>query len=96
MFFPPTPKKSCFALQIELRIELEVKAKVIAYDWGAEFVELLAALAVLPWSTYLEKESSHYRFKNVKNIKCFGSLTLYKQILHLQYAVYSMLIETTI
>ena len=55
MFFPPTPKKSCFALQIELRIELEVKAKVIAYDWGAEFVELLAALAVLPWSIWKKR-----------------------------------------
>ena len=32
------------------RIELEDKAKVVASVWGAEFVQFLAALAVLPWS----------------------------------------------
>ena len=31
------------------RIELEDKAKVVASDWGAEFVQFLAVLAVLPW-----------------------------------------------
>ena len=30
------------------RIELEDKAKVVAYVWGPEFVQFLAALAVLP------------------------------------------------
>ena len=32
-------------------MELEDKAKVVASVWGAEFVQFLAALAVLPWST---------------------------------------------
>ena len=32
------------------RIELEDKAKVVASVWGTEFVQFLAALAVLPWS----------------------------------------------
>ena len=31
-------------------MELEDKAKVVASDWGAEFVKFLAALAVLPRS----------------------------------------------
>ena len=30
-------------------MELEDKAKVVASDWGTEFVQFLAALAVLPW-----------------------------------------------
>ena len=30
-------------------MELEDKAKVVASDWGAEFVQFLAVLAVLPW-----------------------------------------------
>ena len=32
------------------RIELEEKAKVVASVWGAEFVQFLVALAVLPRS----------------------------------------------
>ena len=32
------------------RMELEDKAKVVASVWGEEFVQFLAALAVLPWS----------------------------------------------
>ena len=31
----------------------EAKAKVVTSVWGAEFVEFLAALAVLPWSMNL-------------------------------------------
>ena len=31
-------------------MELEDKAKAVASDYGAEFVQFLAALAVLPWS----------------------------------------------
>ena len=34
------------------RMEREVKAKVVAYLWGAEFVQFLAALAVLPRSIW--------------------------------------------
>ena len=37
------------------RIEKEGKAKVVASPWGgggAEFVQFLAALAVLPWSMW--------------------------------------------
>ena len=32
------------------RVELEDKTKVVASVWGAEFVQFLAALAVLPQS----------------------------------------------
>ena len=32
------------------RMEREAKAKVVAFVWGAEFVQFLAALAVLPRS----------------------------------------------
>ena len=32
------------------RITKKDKAKVVASVWGAEFVQFLAALAVLPWS----------------------------------------------
>ena len=35
-----------------IKIELEDKAKVIASVWGAKFDQLLAALAVLPWSIW--------------------------------------------
>ena len=31
------------------RMELENKAKVVASDWGPEFIQFLAALAVFPW-----------------------------------------------
>ena len=34
-------------------MEREAKAKVVASVWGARFVQLLAALSVLPRSTYL-------------------------------------------
>ena len=32
------------------RIELEDKAKVVASVWGTQFIQFLAALAILPWS----------------------------------------------
>ena len=32
------------------RMEWEDKAKVVTSDWGADFVQFLAALAILPWS----------------------------------------------
>ena len=43
-----------FKIRISLEhtrwMELEDKEKVVASVWGAEFVQFLAALAVLPWS----------------------------------------------
>ena len=39
-------------------IEREAKAKVVASVWGADFVQFLAALAVLPWSTWKDRMSS--------------------------------------
>ena len=40
------------------RIETEGKAKVVASVWGAEFVQFLAALVVLPWSTWKKRLNS--------------------------------------
>ena len=37
-------------IQHRRTIELEEKAKVFAFVWGTEFVQFLAAIAVLPWS----------------------------------------------
>ena len=45
------------------RIELEDKAKVVASDWGAEFVQFLAALAVLPWSIWKNRMNLTFSFK---------------------------------
>ena len=38
------------------RIELEDKAKVVASVWGTQFIQFLAALAILPWS--IEKKTN--------------------------------------
>ena len=42
-------------------MELEDKAKVVASDWGAYFVQFLAALAVcLAWSIRKKRSNSSY------------------------------------
>ena len=46
----PSFHGSLKAVRDRRRIELEDKAKVVASVWGTEFVQFLAALAVLPWS----------------------------------------------
>ena len=45
------------------RIELEDKAKVVVSVWGTEFVQFLAALAVLPRSTWKNRMNSTFSFK---------------------------------
>ena len=45
------------------RMETEGKAKVIAFVWGAEFVQFLAALAVLPLSIWKKRLNSSYYSK---------------------------------
>ena len=47
-------------------MELEDKAKVVASVWGAEFVQFLAALAVLPWSTWNKRSNSSYFSKSTE------------------------------
>ena len=42
------------------RMELKDKAKVVASVWGTEFVQFLAALAVLPWSIWKKRSNSSY------------------------------------
>ena len=54
IFYPldldPDPHLLSVSRRQRRRIELEDKAKVVASVWGTEFVQFLAALAVLPWS----------------------------------------------
>ena len=45
------------------RKELEDQAKVVASDWGAEFVPFLAMIAVLPWSISKNRRNSTFSFK---------------------------------
>ena len=41
-------------------MELEDQAKVVASVWGPEFVQFLAALAVLPWYIRKKRSNSSY------------------------------------
>ena len=50
------------------RMELEDKVKLVAFVWGAEFVQFLAALAVLPWSFWKKRSNSSY-FSNFSHKK---------------------------
>ena len=42
------------------RLDREAKAKVVASVWGADFVQFLAALAVLPRSIWKKRFNSSY------------------------------------
>ena len=42
------------------RMETEAKAKVVASGWGAEFIQFLAVLAVLPRSIWKKRLNSYY------------------------------------
>ena len=44
-------------------METEAKAKVVASVWGAEFIQFLAALAVLPRSIWKKRLNSFFAFK---------------------------------
>ena len=39
-------------------METEGKAKVVASVWGAEFIQFLAVLAILPWSIWKKRINS--------------------------------------
>ena len=45
-------------------MELEDQAKVVASVWGPEFVQFLAALAVLPWYIRKKRSNSSYFSKS--------------------------------
>ena len=45
------------------RMEREAKSKVVASAWGAEFIQLLAVLAVLPRSIWKKRFNSSYSSK---------------------------------
>ena len=49
-----------------IRMERKAKAKVIAFVWGAEFVQFLAALAVLPQSIWKKWLNSTVSFKTTE------------------------------
>ena len=51
------------------RVEREAKAKVVASDWGAEFIQFLAALTVLPRSIWKKWLNSFYSFPSWYNRK---------------------------
>ena len=58
------------------RIETEGKAKVVASVWGAEFVQFLAALAVLPSSFWKKRLNSAGLFRKNSGIQPFLSAVL--------------------
>ena len=49
------------------RIETEGKAKVVTSVWGAEFVQFLAAQAVLHWSIWKKRSNSASLLKKLLN-----------------------------
>ena len=42
-----------------IRIKTEEKAKVVASVWGEEFIQILAALAILYWTIWIIKDELH-------------------------------------
>ena len=46
------------------RIKTEEKAKVVASVWGEEFIQFLAALAVLPRTILKNRMNSSFSFKS--------------------------------
>ena len=48
------------------RMKLEDKAKVVASVCGAEFVQFLAALTVLPWSIWKNRMNSTFSSKSTR------------------------------
>ena len=46
-------------------MEREAIAKVVASVWGAEFMQFLAALAVLPLSIWKKRLNSSYSSKSI-------------------------------
>ena len=48
------------------RMETEEKSKVVASVWGADFIQFLAALAVLPRWIWKKRISSTFAFKSTK------------------------------
>ena len=48
------------------RMEREAKAKVVASVWGTEFIQFLAAPAVLPRSIWKKRLNSSFSYKSTE------------------------------
>ena len=47
-----------------IKTKTEAKAKVVASVWGAEFIQFLAALAILPRTILKNRMNSFFSFKS--------------------------------
>ena len=54
------------------RMEREAKAKVVASVWGADFVQFLAALAILPRLILKKRLNSSYSSKSTNRLHYIG------------------------
>ena len=66
---PTSPRRVLYSPKLShrrRRMDTEAKAKVVASVWGAEFIQFLAALAVLPRSIWKKRLNSFQSSKSTE------------------------------
>ena len=60
-------------------METEAKEKVVASVWGSEFIQVIAAMAILPQSIWKNRMNSSFSFKSMIWWKGWSVLGLYEE-----------------